>query len=146
MTAKAPLPQGCTNFKTRQLARLLARQYDAEMAKAGLKGTQYSLLSHVLHAGAVAPGELARLMGLDASTLTRNLQPLLAAGWLVQEAGGDARSRLVRITDAGCAKRAEAKQHWLAAQQALNARLGEERVVALHQLLDDCTELLRGEA
>ena len=135
-------PRGCTNFKTRQMARLLSRHYDVELAKAGLKTTQYSLLNHVLHQGPIAPGELARRMGLDASTLTRNLQPLLAAGWLVQAAGADARSRLITLTPAGRDKQAEALAHWKAAQLNVNATLGAERVVALHALLDDCMALL----
>ena len=37
--------QGCTNFKLRQLMRRVAHHYDLEMAGAGLKTTQYSLLS-----------------------------------------------------------------------------------------------------
>lgn len=139
-------PRGCTNFKTRQMARLLSRHYDVELAKAGLKTTQYSLLNHVLHQGPIAPGELARRMGLDASTLTRNLQPLLAAGWLVQAAGADARSRLITLTPAGRDKQAEALAYWKAAQLNVNATLGAERVVALHALLDDCMALLGGQA
>ena len=135
-------PRGCTNFKTRQMARLLSRHYDVELAKAGLKTTQYSLLNHVLHQGPIAPGELARRMGLDASTLTRNLQPLLAAGWLVQAAGADARSRVITLTPAGRDKQAEALAHWKTAQLNVNATLGEARVVALHALLDDCMALL----
>ena len=63
--ATAARPQGCTNFKTRQLSRLLSRHYDAELAACGLKTTQYSLLSHVVQLGPIAPGELARRMGLD---------------------------------------------------------------------------------
>ncbi len=140
------MPKGCTNFKTRQLARLLSRHYDAELAKAGLKTTQYSLLGHVLHLGPVAPGELARRMGLDASTLTRNLQPLLAAGWLLQAAGADARSRVITLTPAGRDKHAEALRHWKAAQRGINATLGADRVVALHALIDDCAALLGGDA
>ena len=139
-----PQPRGCTNFKTRQLSRLLSRHYDAQMAACGLKTTQYSLLSHVLHLGPIAPGELARHMGLDASTLTRNLQPLQAAGWLVQDAGPDARTRSVSLTDAGRAKHGEALRHWKAAQLKVNALLGVERVAALHALLDDCTAQLEG--
>ena len=50
------------------------------MAKIGLKTTQYSLLSQVLHRGPIRPGDLAKAMVLDASTLTRNLKPLVAAG------------------------------------------------------------------
>lgn len=142
MTAIPAAPRGCTNFKTRQLARLLSRHYDQELAMAGLKTTQFSLLSHVLHHGPLAPGELARRMGLDASTLTRNLQPMLAAGWLLQAAGADARSRLITLTPAGRDKHTEALAHWKAAQKNVNATLGVERVAALHALLDDCTALL----
>jgi DNA-binding MarR family transcriptional regulator len=96
----------------------------------------------VLHQGPIAPGELARRMGLDASTLTRNLQPLLAAGWLLQAAGADARSRVITLTPAGRDKQAEALAHWKAAQLNVNATLGAERVTALHTLLDDCMALL----
>lgn len=138
-------PKGCTNFKTRQLARLLSRHYDVELARIGLRTTQYSLLSHVASLGPIAPGELARRMGLDASTLTRNLQALLAAGWVVQEAGADARSRLISITAAGRDLQATARHRWKAAQQQINAALGSERVAALHTLLDDCTALLQAD-
>lgn len=146
MSPAPATPKGCTNFKTRQLARLLSRHYDVELARIGLKTTQYSLLSHVVKLGPIAPGELARRMGLDASTLTRNLQPLLAAGWLVQEAGADARSRLISMTPAGREIQATARRHWKAAQQQINATLGNERVTALHALIDDCTALLQADA
>jgi DNA-binding MarR family transcriptional regulator len=135
-------PQGCTNFKLRQLARRVSQHYDAELAKAGLKTTQYSLLSHVLRLGPVRPGDLAQAMTLDASTLTRNLKPLVAAGWLEMSAGDDGRSRLVHITDSGRAKRAEAQRHWKAAQEGLNQLLGVERVSAIHALVDDSLDLL----
>ena len=142
VSAAQVLPQGCTNFKLRQLMRRVASHYDAEMARCGLKTTQYSLLSHVLKLGPIRPGDLAAAMTMDASTLTRNLRPLVDAGWVTLEAGADARSRLVHITDAGRDKRAEAQRHWKAAQQALNAALGVERVAALHALVDDALDLL----
>ena len=142
-STQAPvLPQGCTNFKLRQLMRRGANHYDAEMAKCGLKTTQYSLLSHVLKLGPIRPGDLAVAMKMDASTLTRNLRPLVDAGWVTLETGTDARSRLVHITDTGRDKRAEAQRHWKAAQLALNEALGVERVMALHALVDDSLELL----
>jgi len=136
------VPQGCTNFKLRQLMRRVATHYDVEMARCGLKTTQYSLLSHVLKLGPIRPSDLAAAMKMDASTLTRNLRPLVDAGWVTLEAGADARSRLVHITDAGRDKRAEAQRHWKAAQLALNDTLGAERVVALHALVDDSLALL----
>jgi DNA-binding MarR family transcriptional regulator len=135
-------PQGCTNIKLRQLMRRVAQLYDAEVGKTGLRGTQYSLLSFVARLGPVRPVDLARTMKIDASTLTRNLRPLIAAGWLTLDAGPDARSRLVNVTDAGRDKRQEAQRRWRVAQESLNERLGVQRVVALHALLDECQDLL----
>ena len=140
--AATALPQGCTNFKLRQLMRRVAHHYDTEMAQCGLKTTQYSLLSHVLKLGPIRPGDLAVAMTMDASTLTRNLRPLVDAGWVTLEPGADARSRLVHITDTGRDKRVEAQRRWKAAQLALNDALGVERVLALHTLVDDALALL----
>ncbi|HMN82138.1 MAG TPA: MarR family winged helix-turn-helix transcriptional regulator [Burkholderiaceae bacterium] len=135
-------PQGCTNLKLRQLGRMATRHYDRYVAGVGLKNTQYALLSHIVGLGPIRPGDLARRMQMDASTLTRNLQPLAAQGWVTIGAGEDARSRLVEATAAGRAKRAEGQRAWKAAQTALNERLGVERVAALHELLDACIECL----
>ena len=131
-------PQGCTNIKLRQLMRRVAQHYDAEVGKTGLKGTQYSLLSYVYKLGPLRPGDLAREMKIDASTLTRNLKPMVNAGWLSLDPGADGRSRLVSITDAGRDKRQEAQRRWRTAQKALNSTLGVARVVELHALLDEC--------
>jgi DNA-binding MarR family transcriptional regulator len=142
MTDKTLTPQGCTNLKLRQLVRRVGRLYDEDQRGIGLKGTQYSLLSYVVKLGPIQPSELARAMGLAPSTLTRNLEPLVAAGWVVQEAGADARCRVVRATEAGVALRAEAQRAWKRSQLAVNRKLGAERVVALHALLDECVALL----
>lgn len=141
--SSAVRPQGCTNFKLRQFMRRVAQHYDAEMSRVGLKTTQYSLLSHVLKLGPVRLSDLAVAMTMDASTLTRNLRPLIAAGWVELRTGADGRSRKAVVTAAGREKRAEAQRNWLAAQEQLNALLGSERVVALHALIDDSLHLLR---
>ena len=142
MSATITTPQGCTNFKLRQLTRRVTRHFDAELARAGLKTTQYSLLSHVLRMGPLRPVDLARAMGVMPSTLTRNLQPMLAAGWLTVGEGADARSRLISLTDAGRDMRAQAQRSWRSAQTSLNTVLGEARVAALHALIDESMALL----
>ena len=135
--ASTATPVGCTNFKLRQLTRRVTQHYDQHLAGMGLKITQYSLLTHVDRLGPLAPGELARRMDMSASTLTRNLQPMIAAGWLAMGEGVDARSRLVHITDAGLELRRQAQRRWKAAQLALNDKLGVATVAALHHLLDE---------
>jgi DNA-binding MarR family transcriptional regulator len=135
-------PQGCTNLKLKQASRLVARHYDAYLAPMGLPKTQYSLLSCVVKLGPLRCADLAQALQLDASTTTRNLQPLLARGLLQLSPAADARSRLVHATTEGQTLRAQAQQAWKQAQQALNLRLGHNRVLALHQLLDGCIDAL----
>ena len=125
-------------MKVRRLSRRLSQHFDHIVAESGLKTTQYSLLCHVVDLGPVRPGELARAMDLDASTLTRNLQPLVAAGWVELGPGADDRSRAVAASEAGRAKRAEASRAWKRAQLAFNARLGSELVARLHAVVDEC--------
>jgi DNA-binding MarR family transcriptional regulator len=130
-------PFGCSNFKLRQLTRRVSQHYDLELGKIGLKTGQYSLLSRVLKLGPLRPGELAREMSIDASTLTRNLKPLVAAGLLTVMPGSDARSHKIAITEAGRLKRSEAQRRWKSAQDSLNELLGVKTVIALHALIDD---------
>ena len=141
-TPAPPQPQGCTNLKLRMLGRRVAAVYDAEVGQTGLKGTQYSLLSHVVRLGPVPGGELARLMSLSPSSLSRSLRPLIEAGWVRLGTGADERTRPVEATEAGRAKRAEAQRRWRVAQEAINRRLGPERVIALHALLDEAMTCL----
>lgn len=145
LAAELPPPRGCTHFQLRQLSRQVGLLFDAELAAVGLKTTQFSLLSSLLvlqKAGPVRPADLARAMKLEPSTLTRNLQPLLAAGWAELGPGPDGRSRTVRITPAGEALRAQARARWHQAQLRLNATLGEARVSALHALIQESLTLL----
>ena len=135
-------PAGCSSLKLRQLSRRVSQHFDRIVGDAGLKTTQYSLLSHITRLGPIRPGELAAAMEMDPSTLTRNLQPLIANGWVVVGAGGDGRSRSVEATDAGRAKRTEAQREWKRAQTALNERLGAQQVARLHSVIDECLALM----
>jgi len=143
MAGRAPTgPAGCSNMKLRRLTRLVSRHYDAHLAQCGLKTTQYSLLAIIADRGPLRQGELARLLSLDASTLTRNLRPLVNAGLVSVDAGRDARSREVSATAAGRDLRVQARQHWKRAQLDFNRVIGTDRVAALHEQVDNCYQLL----
>ena len=129
----------CTCFKLRSLARRVTQLYDHEMAASGLKVTQYSLLAHALRgAGGVAPtvSALADAMATDRTTLTRNLRPLVAAGYLEVGPGTDARSKAVRVTAAGAAAFRAARPLWQSAQARMRSIGGAEEVDELHALVD----------
>lgn len=133
-----PAPvRGCTCFRLRKLTRRVTQHYDAHLARAGLRITQFSVLGVLLHGGSLSVSELAARLEMDRTTLSRNLGPLQAAGWVEVGAGQDARSRAVQITAAGRDTWHRAKPHWRQAQDALNQVLGLEQVAGLHVLLDD---------
>lgn len=130
----------CTCFKLRSLARRVTQLYDHEMAPSGLKVTQYSLLAHALYkreGGAPTVSELADAMYTDRTTLTRNLRPLVAAGFIEIAPGMDARSKAVRITAAGEAAFRAARPLWKAAQARLRGKAGAADVESLHALVDN---------
>jgi DNA-binding MarR family transcriptional regulator len=127
----------CTANKTRQLARKVMAHFEDSIASLGIKGTQFALLGCVLRDGPIKPGDLAKVMALSASTLSRNVQPLIVQGWLTMGEGSDARSRLLSITPEGKKLWVQAGKRWQAAQVALGEQMGVARLAALHGMLDN---------
>jgi DNA-binding MarR family transcriptional regulator len=126
---------GCTCFALRKLNRTVSRLYDKHMAEAGLRTTQYSLLKWV-SAEPLPIAELAARMNIERTTLTRNLKPLIDAGWVVLKPGSDSRQRIATITPAGIKTIAAARAAWRAAQTELEPALGIDTVRDLHLQLD----------
>jgi DNA-binding MarR family transcriptional regulator len=135
MTDLPPSPLGCSCFRMRRLARAMSRLYDQHLATVGLKTTQYSVLANAARA-ALPVAELAERLGMERTTLTRNLKPLAEAGWVVLVPGRDSRQRIVTISDAGRAKLEQAWPAWRAAQDAFENQLGVGEVRTLHTRLD----------
>lgn len=136
------IPINCASFKPRQFSRQVARFYDAELAKSGLKTSQFSLLTHITNRGPIASGALAMRMGMDASTLSRNLKPLIDNGWVEIHRGEDARSRFIAATSQGRDKQAEALVCWARAQKMFVEVVGAEKVDQLLTMIEDCSSSL----
>lgn len=135
MTDLVEKPLGCTCFKLRKLTRAMSRLYDHHMASVGLKTTQYSVLVNAAR-NALPVAELAELLGLERTTLTRNLKPLVDAGWVQLMPGADSRQRIVTITGAGREKLKLAYIAWRAAQTEFETLMGRDAVRALHLQLE----------
>ena len=138
-------PKNCTNFKSRQLARLLTRLYDEELSSVGIRVTQFSLLAHVRGQGPIKLVDLASIMNLETSTLSRNVQALVKDGLLVLTEGPDFRSKLVTLSKTGRAKLTAAEKLWLIAQKKVEAKLGKKKMETLNLLLDDCITILESD-
>jgi DNA-binding MarR family transcriptional regulator len=147
MTEPSERALGCTCFSLRKLTRTVSRLYDQHLAAVGLKTTQYSLLKGIAHE-AVPVAELAARLFTERTTLTRNLKPLIEAGWVELIPGADSRQRIVTITPQGRDTIKNARQAWRRAQSELEQALGMPAVRALHQQVDTAliqlTPLLEG--
>ena len=119
----------------------MTRVYDQEMRGIGLRTTQYALLAWLLHAGKIRQRNLGALTLLDETTLTRNLRPLIDAGWVTISVGNDRREKLLRLTAAGEAKLKQARPAWKRAQQRMHARLPKGTWATLMELLPELTRL-----
>ena len=122
-------------------ARAVTRLYDDTLRSVGLRATQLAVLAAVAGDEVVSIAGLAKFMGMDRSTLTRNLAPLEREGLIRLGVEGWRRSRTVEITKKGRSRLREALPLWQTAQETLQRRLGMRRWGDIRADLDD---LIRG--
>src|SRR5262245_62923223 len=99
---RIPKSVGCTCLRLRKASRRVSQIYDRALEPCGLTVTQYGLLGHIAALDGIGIGALAERMVMDATTLTRNLKPLIAQAFLVLVPDPrDRRARRLHLTEAG---------------------------------------------
>ncbi|AMS16706.1 MULTISPECIES: MarR family winged helix-turn-helix transcriptional regulator [Pseudomonas] len=131
------LPSQCLCTNLRRAARGVSRFYDGALDGFGINVAQYSLLSNLQRLDQPSISSLAEAMGLDRSTLGRNLRVLEGEGLVRLSEGEDQRNRIVQLTDEGQQRLLAALPAWEAAQQRLIDRLGAEKRETLLALLNE---------
>jgi DNA-binding MarR family transcriptional regulator len=136
----------CTGANLRRATRAVSRIYDETLAPAGLRGSQFSLLVALSFFKEGAPLlRVAEELGLDRTTLTRNLQPLEREGLVASSPGKDQRVRLLRLTEAGQRALQRAYPLWEEAQATVVKALGQRRWMTLLEGLGATRQLLAKE-
>ena len=124
---------GCVCFHLRRSARTITQFYDRVLASSGLRATQFTLLTIIRRTGGLPFSSLAEVLGMDRTTLTRNVRPLERDGLIKIERGTDRRVRVVRLTPAGERKQAEAEPLWALAHGRITSGIGPGTWKALRQ-------------
>lgn len=128
----------CVGFNTRRATRLVTQYYDKTLAPSGLRSTQYSLLSALSMMDEASMQELAHILAMDRTTLTRNLSPLLRKGLVKVKVGSDRRSRPLTLTPKGQSTLEKALPYWEKAQSRIVNEIGAEQwdlmMRGLHQI------------
>lgn len=128
----------CTCFRLRKLGRLLSQRYDAALAPAGINVNQFSILRRADRTVNTI-GKLAQELGMDRTTLTRDLKHLVDARWVRLAIGEDSRQKRVVVTVAGKRVIARALPLWQATQDAVESGIGSNALSHLHASLDHLT-------
>ena len=137
MTDLEAIGKTCFALHVRMTARLLSRTYEAALRPLGLKLPQFGILGAIGHGTTASETVLADRLGLERTTLVRNLKVLAENGW-IEPVTGDGRGLRHRLTPAGQAILEAAIPLWQKAQDQLEAKLkdtdGEEARKAMRAL------------
>lgn len=131
----------CVCFNLRRTTRAITQLYDQTLAGTGLRVTQVTLLVAVERAKGAPAGKLAEFLGMDKTTLSRNLAPLRRAKLVELRAGDDRRTRSLALTAKGIAALARAVPLWQKAQRSVIQQVGGEGWATLRRDLERLTTL-----
>jgi DNA-binding MarR family transcriptional regulator len=125
---------GCFCLASRQAARKITRLYDSHMQESGVRATQFTILSQLMLRGEMPIGKLAGILGMERTTLTRNLTLLEQRKWISVKAGDDPRLRMIGITAQGRGIVRRGFPYWSKAQAQVGKMLGADGQAALKVL------------
>ena len=127
----------CLGLASRQAARTISRVFERHFRGAGIRSTQFSLLVQLMRRGPLSIGELAQHLGIERTTLTRNVALVEKKGLVDSAPGEDARSRIISVTRKGQAAVAAALPKWHKAQAATVEAVGKASADALRAMSAD---------
>ena len=124
----------CIAVRLRLLNRVVTNFYDDALRPLGLKVSQLNILIVTARLGLARPAQVCEILQLDASTLSRNVKPLQAHGWLEVVPDEDARAQPFRLTPQGRRLIEKAAPAWEEAQRQATVLLGSEGVALLERV------------
>ncbi len=124
----AEMGRVCVCFNIRKSTRLLTAHYDRVMNPTGLKATQFSLLMTMVLQDSASVSQLANMLGMDRTTLSRNVRLLEKKGLITVSTGEDRREQRIGLTDRGRDVIDQGIPFWEEAQAEVVATFGEEWV------------------
>jgi DNA-binding MarR family transcriptional regulator len=131
LESRAEAGFGCVGYRVRRLSRVVSAIYDEAFAPLKLKISQFGILAMLSRRGPLTAADLCRLVVMDKSTASRNLQRMRRRGWLsaVQDTAGAGQG--VSLTREGARVVQAAYPLWRKAQEEATRRLGADGLHAL---------------
>src|SRR5471032_2062534 len=135
LQSSVPAHGVCNCGALRRASRRISQLCDAALAPAGIKSTQFAILSELERSGGAEPVTMCKLAGamiMDRSTLGHNLRPLQRDQLVVMRlAEDDRRKRYVALTPKGKVILRHARSLWRRAEQQFEKVLGKRPAARL---------------
>ena len=140
----AAIAKQCLAKHLRWSARIISNFYDQKMQHTGLHANQVTLLTVPYLAGPISINKMAEHLGLDRTTLARNLKLIEQRGLVTIKPGQDLRTRIVTLTPAGQETLVKALPLWEEAQRKTLEMLGAQhaelvKALAMVNKLEEAT-------
>jgi len=116
----------CIAFNFRKTARVLTNVYDAALHASGLRTTQFSILVAVAKSQPICIGDLAKLLLIDQSTLSRSLRLLQKRRFVTVSGRSALRQRFVSLSPLGAHALDDSVPRWRQMQKHFLALIGRE--------------------
>ncbi len=131
----------CYCKKIRQITSQIVRLYNRHLKEAGVTCQQFSTLECIRAMGPVSVTGLSREMGLDRTSLSRNLK-IMKSNLLIEDHIGGGRSRQILLSEHGKATLLEAEEQWEKAQEALESMFDPQQLKYFREMLHILSERL----
>lgn len=90
----------CVALRVRRFARVVTDHYDLALSDIGLTASQFSLASAIALEQPISQADLANILGLEKSSVSRSLRPLLAGKYVSRKGPSEGR-HLLSVTPKG---------------------------------------------
>lgn len=137
---REPSLGACACSQLRKTARTISALYDHALAEVDLTVTQYAILVSIARTEGISRTALAAKLGMDRTTLTRNLRPLEREKLIAEVPGDDRREKLLQTTASGKKRLNRAYPLWERVQKSFFAEFGRERFEKLSTSLAEASE------
>jgi DNA-binding MarR family transcriptional regulator len=117
-------PINCLTYNAQRIARSMGRQMESALRPVGLTNQQFSTLTILRHYKTMSTLELADKLGVERTTMTRNIEQMNRKNWLKPVIVEDKRVRAFQLTETGLKLQSEALPLWKEQQAKLMSSLG----------------------
>jgi DNA-binding MarR family transcriptional regulator len=124
----------CIAVRVRLINRVITALYDEALRPFVLRISQANILSAILHMGEVRPAEVSRILRIEKSTLSRDVELMKQRGWLQSDPPSGGRNQKIRLTVEGKNLLGKIQPSWEKAQAEAKLLIGEDGEAALRQM------------